>query len=152
VHPNLITDPGHLRVHLPVQVQQFGPDRGRKPLSTAPFVYQKVLEQAIDQRFVRPAKRQAIRDMRKALQKQCGPPIAWELVHPPHGERQWRAIFWALRSAQGAWLDVHRGRLAGFCPFYGCKPGSRGPISEDFEKYEVMHIESLSLCDGYTVL
>jgi len=139
-------------VHLPVQLQQFGPDSGRKPLSTAPFVYQEVLEQAIGQRFVRPAKRQAIRDVRIALQKQVGPPIAWKLVHPPHGERQWRAIFWAHGSAQGAWIDEHLGRLAGLCPFYGRKRGSRGLTSEDFEKYEVMHIESLSPCDGYTVL
>ena len=139
-------------MHLPVQLQQFGPDSGRKPLSTAPFVYQEVLEQAIGQRFVRPAKRQAIRDVRIALQKQVGLPIPWELVRPPHGERHWHAIFWTPGSAQGAWIDEHLGRLAGLCPFYGRKRGSRGLTSEDLEKYEVMHIESLSPGDGYTVL
>ena len=139
-------------MHLPVQAKQFGPDSGRKPFSTAPFVYQEVLEQAIDQRLVRPAKRQPICDVRIALQKQGGPPIAWELVRPLQGERHWRAIFWSPRFAQAAWIDVHLGRLAGLGPFCGRKRGSRGPISEGFEKYEVMHIESLSLCDGYTVL
>ena len=134
------------------QVQQFGADCGRKPLSTAPFVYQEVLEQAVGQRFVRPAKRQPIRDVRIALQKQVGPPTVWEFVRPPHGERHWRAIFWAPGSAQGAWIDVQLGRLADFCPFYGRKRGGRGPTSKDFEKYEIMHIESLSPCDGYTAL
>ena len=134
------------------QVQQFGPDLGRKPLSTAPFVYQEVLEQAVGQRFVRPAKRQSICDVRIALQKQVGPTFEREVVHPPHGVCHWRAICWALDSAQGAWIGVLLRHLAGLCPFYGFKPGSGGLTSEAIEKNEVKHIASLSVWDGGTVL
>jgi len=134
------------------QVQQFGPDCGREHLSTAASVYQEVLEQAVGQRFVRPAKRQSIRDVRIALQKQVGPTFERKVVHPPHGVCHWRAIFWSLDSAQGAWIGVLIRRLSGLCSFYGLKPGSRGLLSEAFEKTEVKHIASLSLRDGCTVL